>query len=347
MKIKFFLCLMSVLLVLVLAACTSPAPASTVTLKFAHHTTPTSAYAAASEWFLNEIEQRSNGQVKFERYFSASLAPSKEVLEAINSGLADAGLVSGFYSPGKTPLLAFGKSACLFKHQYEGLMAFQDMFEEVPAMMEELDAYNCLPMTTTGTSSMGLITKKQISSLADIQGLKIRTGGPQAEIVKELGGVPVNLAGPEIFEALDKGTIDGVVYNPAAILAYGVQDAGKYYYNLPFGGSLSILGINAQSWNKLPKDVQKIIKEVAKEHPAAHQQIYEIEGDGVGFEVFKEKGIAVIEPSASDLNKVLALAAQGWDKWAAEMEGQGLPGRDVVDTFMKLVEKYEPKNPDF
>ena len=293
------------------------------------------------------MEEDTANQIQFERYFSGSLAPSREVLEAINAGVADMGLVSGWYSPGKTPLLTFGKSAALFTHLYEGLMAFQDVINEVPAMRAELAAYNCIPLTTTGSSGYGIFTATPVNSLADLDGLKLRCDGPQAAALKEFGVVPVSMAGSEIFENMDQGIIDGCVYGPTAITIYGIQDAGKYYYSLPMGGSLSILGIRQQTWDKLPEDIQVIMQTAARQHPEAGQYIYEVEGDGKGYAIFEEKGIIITEPTAADVATLREMAKLHWYTWADDMEAKGLPGRQVVDTFVELVKKYEPLNPAY
>lgn len=333
----------------------SPSPAATpkptaapqvFVLKFSLHSPGASSFAKSQDWYLTEVEKRTNGRVKFERYWSESLVPARELLQAISAGAADSGGLVGEYTPAKTPLLTLGNLPALYGDIYPAAMAWHDLYKEIPAMNQELAQYNARFMSAAVSSAYVILTTKPVNTLADLKGMKLRAMGDQSVLLKELGGVPVSMTGPESTQAMERGTIEGVIMAPSALIGYGLHEKGKYLWEMPFGGNGTTMAINAGVWNKLPADIQKIMQDVALEHAKPFHQIYQVEFDGAAMKTMTDKGVKVSTPSAAHIAKVREVARQVvWDKWVKDKEDKYLPGKQVLDTFVRLNEKYIPLSP--
>ena len=132
-----------------------------------------------------------------------------------------------------------------------------------------------LPGGNTGTQMFGWFNK-EINSLDDIKGLKMRFPGFGGEVFKRAGGIPVNIPGGELYTAMQTGTIDAVEWvGPYNDLAFGFQQVAKYYYYPGWHepGSMLEFTINLDAWNSLPPHLQSIVTVAAK---AVNQDLLDV-----------------------------------------------------------------------
>ena len=123
-----------------------------------------------------------------------------------------------------------------------------------------------IPAGNTGTQMFGWFNK-EINSLEDIKGLKMRIPGIGGEVLKRAGGIPVTLPGGELFTALQTGVIDATEWvGPYNDLTFGFQQTAKYYYYPGWHepGSMLELLINKDAWDSLPRHLQVIIETASK-----------------------------------------------------------------------------------
>ena len=113
-------------------------------------------------------------------------------------------------------------------------------------------------------------TKKKPEKLADLKGLKMRTGSLYDKMMRELGMVPVTINQPETYTALEGGTVDGLAWPVFGVRSIGWTRHVKYVIDLPFYGASNVIALmNLDKWKKLPADVQKaIIDTTAKFEPS-------------------------------------------------------------------------------
>ena len=228
----------ALLLISGLVSCAkAPEPALTpevIVLRFACDTSAAAPYSLGQEWYMAEVEKRTDGRVEFERYWAQSLAPSSEQLDAVSTGIADiTALVVGYW-PGKLPLSNVATMPGLNWDLWPVLKAAHDLYE-LPEIKAEYDKLNIVVPALVGTSNYRILSKEPIQGLDDLKGKKSRVMGLQAELFKALGGVPVSMAAPEVFDALDRGTLDAVYAPPSFITAFGFHEVAKYYSNLGVG----------------------------------------------------------------------------------------------------------------
>ena len=127
------------------------------------------------------------------------------------------------------------------------------LYEKFPSIRKEFADVQPLMLWTSNPYFL-LTTKKQVKTLEDLKGMKIRvTGGPPTEQIKALGAVPTPIPMPDIYQALDKGVIDGMGAPWEAIHGFRLYEVAKYYTMVPLSAVYFSLCTNKQKWKSLPQ----------------------------------------------------------------------------------------------
>ncbi|TVQ91257.1 MAG: ABC transporter substrate-binding protein [Chromatiaceae bacterium] len=213
------------------------------------------------------IGEMSGGRIQVRVYGAQELVPAFEVFDAVASGTAELGHGAAYYWKGKSEIaqifssVPFGMTAQEMNgwlYHGGGLDLWQELYERfglIPA-----------PAGNTGVQ-MGGWFKREIRSLDDLRGLKIRVPGLGGEVLRRAGATPVNLPGGELYSALHAGAIDALEWvGPYNDLAFGLHNAAKYYYYPGWhepGTTLEAL-INQKAFAALPADLQSIVLNACK-----------------------------------------------------------------------------------
>jgi len=216
-----------------------------------------------AEYLAGLIEKLSHGRIKVKVFGANELVPALQVFDAVSSGSAQMGHGAAYYWKGKLPAASFFSSVPFGLSPQEmnawllkggGLELWQELYAP----------FNLLPMPGGNTDAqMAGWFNKEINSVEDLKGLKMRIPGLGGEVLKRAGGNPELLPGGEIFSALQMGRIDAAEFvGPYNDLAFGFYKAAKYYYYPGWhepGTTLETL-INKQAFEQLPADLQEIVK---------------------------------------------------------------------------------------
>jgi len=216
-----------------------------------------------AEYLAEQINKLSNGRMKVKVYGAGELVPALQVFDAVSSGSVEMGHGASYYWKGKLPAASFFTSVPFGLNAQEmnswllkagGLELWQELYAP----------YNLIPMPGGNTDiQMAGWFNKEINSIEDIQGLKMRIPGLGGEVLKRAGGTPELIAGGEIFSALEMGRIDAAEFvGPYNDLALGFYKAAKYYYYPGWQEPCANLEaiINKEAMEKLPAELQKIVK---------------------------------------------------------------------------------------
>ena len=217
----------------------------------------------APENLAERVEQASGGRLKIKVYAGGEIVPPLEVFDAVSRGTVEMGHTASYYHKGKLDAaqfftaIPFGMTnAELYGWLYYGggLELYQELYEP----------FNLVPFPTGNTGvQMGGWFNKEINSIDDLKGLKMRIPGLGGEVLKRAGGTPVTLPGAEVYTALQTGAIDATEWvGPYNDVAYGLQKAAKYYYYPGWqepGPGLETI-IDKDAWNALPLDLQEIVR---------------------------------------------------------------------------------------
>ncbi len=221
----------------------------------------------APERIADLVEEMSNGQMKITVYGAGEQVPAFGVFDAVSSGSHQMGHSGGYFWKGKVPAAQFF-TGVPFGLTADEINAWTNRGGGLELWREIYEPFNIYPIPAgnTGTQMFGWFNK-EINSLEDIKGLKMRIPGIGGEVLKRAGGIPVTLPGGELFTALQTGVIDATEWvGPYNDLTFGFQQTAKYYYYPGWHepGSMLELLINKDAWDSLPKHLQAIIETASK-----------------------------------------------------------------------------------
>jgi TRAP-type C4-dicarboxylate transport system substrate-binding protein len=319
-----------------------------VTLKFSVWTPSpdVNMFSNANSWLVREVEKRSKGRLKVEYYWAGSLIPAKKTVDGLKSGIADMAFVNSDYAPGKLPLCTVGSLPVISHDYYTSSMALRELMK-MPALKKELDSNNIMYLGQVTNISLGFWTKQRVRSIADLKGKKIVIDGDRARVMQALGVTPVAIISTEVYPAMDKGTVDGGTANPGYAGDYRWQEVAPYYFELMLGnvGDMFI-GINKDSWKKIPADLQKMFLDLQVEAIEAGHKLYQGNAENNLKTWVEKKIVTVSKPSAADV-ALLEKTAKDliWVNWVEKMKKRGLPGQEVLDKWIELNKKYAKMSP--
>jgi TRAP-type C4-dicarboxylate transport system substrate-binding protein len=290
------------------------------------------------------FEERTNGRVKIEIYWSETLASGKETVNALQTGIADIAYLRTFAEPGKIPLCTASELPGISNDNWSLLWGYWDLMNQ-PEISGELAKYNLKPICALLIAEQQIISKAPIRSLADLSGKKVAASGVSAEIVKGLGGTTLAMSPSEQYEGLLRGTVDAICAPVDAIQAFKFYEGGKYFTQVQIAPRMHPFVVNKDSWAKISSKDQKAITDSLSDlHKIAYDTIM-VDTAGAAIKAMQDAGVEFISLSAADEAQVQKVRAAYADKWAADLEAQGLPGNKVLNDYRTLAAKYEKNSP--
>jgi TRAP-type mannitol/chloroaromatic compound transport system substrate-binding protein len=209
------------------------------------------------------IDKASAGRLKIKVYGGGELVPPLEVFDAVAGGTAEMGHGASYYWKGKAEAASFF-TAIPFGLSPTEMNAWLYYGGGLELWRELYEPFGIVPFAAGNSGvQMGGWFNKEITSPADLKGLKMRIPGLGGEVLQRAGGTPVTLPGAEIFTALQTGAIDATEWiGPYNDLAFGIYKAAKYYYYPGWhepGSTLECI-VSKRAWDALPPDLQEIVR---------------------------------------------------------------------------------------
>lgn len=222
---------------------------------------------AMPERFSEFVRQMSGGSLEINVYASGELVQALESFDTVATGGADMYHGAEYYWTSKSPAFSFFTAVPLglTAQEFTGWIEFGGG----RALWEELSGnFGIHPLYCGNTGhQMGGWFKKEMNTLEDFKGLKMRIPGIGGDVLRELGGAPTLLPGSEIYQALQSGNIDATEWvGPWNDYALGFYREAKYYYGPGFhepGAALAV-GVNLSVWNSLSQQHQSILRRAAQ-----------------------------------------------------------------------------------
>lgn len=220
----------------------------------------------AAETFADAVAAMSDGNFKIQPFPAGEIVPMPEAADAVGSGTVEITHTASYYYWGKDPTFALG-TAVPFGMNARGINAWHyhgGGIEMLNAFYAKQNLYG-LPGGNTG-AQMGGWWRKEINSLADMQGVKMRIAGLAGKVMETLGVVPQQIPGGDIYPALERGTIDAAEWvGPYDDEKLGLNRVAPFYYYPGFweGGPTLHFLINLEAWNGLPPAYQAMVATAA------------------------------------------------------------------------------------
>lgn len=219
------------------------------------------------------ITELSNGEIQVKVYSAGELVPALEIFDAVQGGVAELGHSAAYYWQGKNITFNFF-SAIPFGMNNNEMSAWLYEGGGIQLWEELYRPFGLLPMPAgnTGIQMAGWFNK-EINSVEDFKGLKMRIPGLGGKVIGKLGGIPVNIPGGELFTAMQTGALDAAEWtSPYNDLALGLYKVAKHYYYPGWhepGTTLECI-VNIEAFEKLPKHLKAVVRAACQ---VVHDQI--------------------------------------------------------------------------
>ena len=225
------------------------------------------------ETIARTVREMSNGRLQIHVYGAGEIVPAFGVFDAVSQGVAEMGHGAAYYWTGKVPASVFFTSVP-FGFTAQEINAWIHYGGGLELWREVYAPFNLIPMAggNSGVQMAGWFNK-EINSVADLRGLKMRIPGLGGEVLSRVGGTAVTLPGGELYTSLQTGVIDATEWvGPYNDLALGLHQIAKYYYYPGWHetGSMLEIIINKDAFEALPEDLQAIVTTAAR---AANQDM--------------------------------------------------------------------------
>jgi len=312
----------------------SDTQSQTYKLKYSIFFPATHGQAQAGIAWAKEIEKRTEGRVQITIYSSGSLTPADQCYDGVVKGISDIGMSCFSYTRGRFPFMEVLDLPLGYPNGQIATRVANDIYQTFQP--KELDGVKVLYLHAHGPAL--LHSKKEVRSLEDLKGMKIRSTGLTASIVSSLGGVPVAMPQGSTYESLQKGIVDGTVGPIEALKGWKQAEVIKNTTNCAdIGYTTSMFVVmNKEKWLALPPDIQAIITEVSNEWISHHGKIWD-DLDEAGREF-----------SLSHGNKILSLTDEENLRWKKAVQpviteftkNKGADGKKALEEAYRLIKKY-------
>jgi len=308
-----------------------------ISLKYANFPPAPTFPCVQMEAWKKEVEKRTAGKVAIQTFPGSTLLNPKTMFEGVISGTADIGCLAMSYQPGRFPISEAIDQPVGFSSAKAASLALYDLIEKYnPKEFEQvkiITLFTCPPAN--------IMTIKPVKSLKDLKGLELRVGGTQADIIKNLGGIPVAMPQSDTPEALQKGTVKGHVSSMEVLKDFNYA---AYTANATIGNlwvvTFSVV-MNKDKWNSLPADVKKVIDDMRKEW-ALWTGNYVDNHVLESLKWSKEKyNLQIHEFPYAEKAEVPKLIKPLIDGYVERVTKAGLPGNQIIKDVYALKEKYE------
>jgi len=317
-----------------------------IEMKFANYTPPVVilAYWLIEPWGFR-LERLTKGQVKMKYFHGGTLGTAKDSYDIAVTGIADISWSNINYMPGRFP-----KSEVFqlpFIPGYHGKRTSLALWKMFPKYFK--DEYKDVKMLWIYCSPAAQLytAKKQVKTIDDLKGMKLSLHPTQTKALKELGATPVPLAITEIYEALQRGLIDGCFTDNIMAKGFRLYEVCNYCTVMNFYTAPCPWIMNLKTYNKLPDDVKATLDAVSGTAGIHYNGATADFGDVRDGEFLRQNGMKFYTLPESERQKAIQMVQPIYDEWIKKMESKGLPGKEILEEARKWIDEFEGIDHEF
>jgi len=311
--------------------------ANTVTLNYSIFFPATHAHTLlAAEWG-KEVEKRTNGAVKVNMFPGGTLTPPDQCYDGVVKGISDVGMSVVSYTMGRFPLTEAIDLPLGYTSGIQATRLCNAYYEKFKP--KEFDAVKMMYMHAYGPGIVHT-ANKPVKVMEDLKGIKVRCSGTSAKVVGALGATPVAMPQTEVYDALQKGVVGGVVCPIEALKGFKLTEVTKYTTE-NYGSSYSLaffVAMNKKKWDSLPKDVQETIEKINKEWIDKTGHTWD-QIDKEARELALPKGHEFISLSKEEDARWAQAVQPIMVEYVAAMKAKNLPGEEVLNFCIEWLKK--------
>ena len=300
-------------------------------LRWAYTMPSKKSYSYGWEWLGPEFEKRTNGRYRIEYYPSETLFKGSSAVDSVMSGVAQFSNVSVGQFEKRLPLTSITLLPVLdFPTSVKGRIgaskALLEMVQKFPQMQEEFKGLKLIGHHQL-THYILISKKREIYLPEHFKGLKVGGTGSKMKIISNYGGAEVSQIPPDTYMNMDRGVVDAALVSWTQIWDYKLWEVAKYYYDASFSSGSFLMVANADTWNAMSPEDQKIFSELwAKASVMAVEKSFEEGARGPKATV--ENGGIIRKPTPAE--------TPAWRKAAAP----------VIEDWIKTAKNQKAKDPE-
>lgn len=309
-----------------------------IELKIAFQYSPENIMFYTPNWFAKELEKRTNGRVKATIYPAETLGKSRDFPDMVEKDVCEMAVIAPPHNPAKNPVASIRDSIFFFAPD---ILSGTDLLYELyyrGLMHHELEGANKKLMWWQANPSNILFSKKKITKLEDLKGMKIRSfPGYAMSFFQALGATPVGMGATEVYMAMERGVVEASITASEYAVSAKWNEITKYCLYVHLCGGEHLVVMNLKGWESLPLDVRLIMERLNAEARYVHinEQFRRLDyGDEIG--MLKRAGWEVSTLSPGELERWEKILAPVKNKVIEEMKDKY---RHVqMDEVLKVVE---------
>jgi len=314
-----------------------PAVAGPIRLSYAQFAPPSTFVGVQLERWKEEVQKRTGGKVVIDAFHGGTLLDAKNMMDGVIAGTADIGSLCMAYQPGRFIVTNATSLPLGFPNARVASLTLWDLWEKYKP--EEFSEVKVLSMYTCGTSN--IMSRVPVRSLEDLKGLDLRASGGAAKILKAWGANQVGMPMSATPEALQKGVVKGLFSSLEVMKDFKFAEICKFVtvtdtVIYPFS-----VVMNMKKWNSLPKDVQKVMDDLAREHSewtGSYMDKHVIESVDWSKST---QGVEIIYLTGNEKAKWDALLDPITAEWIEETKAKGYPAEAIVKDIKLIMKKYQ------
>lgn len=304
---------------------------------------PPRAVTVCMEHLAKVAKEKSGGNFTINLRYNEQLGDAKDMLDGLKVEAFHGAFVAYSYAPAKTPLQGVMDMPFLPIGDLVLLEKVQDAFEAWKPVADELARWNAMHFMTILLPQYEFMgAGKPPLNLEDWKGMRVRALGGLGDAMTLLGAVPTSVSAPEVYTALERGTFQAASFPfTYSFTAYKLHEVSKWYtHGMQLGIVHNSLNFNTKAWNALPAEYKKILEDARAEAYKLQREAYAA-ADEKSFPLFEKRKLEVVKISPEMREKLISVAGKPvWDKWVAETEAKGLPGKEALELVLSLIKKH-------
>ncbi len=314
------------------------AKSASIKLTYSNFFPPSHIQAKLADSWCREIEKRTDGRVKIEHYPGQTLTKAKQVYDGVVEGLSDIGFCLFGYNRGRFPLMEVVDLPIGYPSGTVATKVANAVTKKFNP--KELNDVQVMYVHAHGPGLLHT-RDKAVKNLDDIKGLRIRSHGTTAKVVKALGATVATMPMPELYQALQKGVVDGALYPIEVNKGWRMAEVIKYCtLDLSIANTSTFYVVmNKGKWNALPADIRKIIAQINEEWIPKHGAAWD-SSDEEGRKYMLTKGRKFITLPDAELAKWKKIVHPVLGEYVKATKAKGLPAQEALDYAVKMLGEY-------
>jgi len=298
-----------------------------------------------TNFFIPEVDRRlaetGNYEMSWQENYGGSIVKPKGVLEGIQLGLGDIGIVTTIFHSSKLPSQGIAGSTPFIASDARAVAkAVDELAREFPAMNNEFAAQNQVYLATgVVLDTYQMFCSKPVASTADLKGAKVAAAGLNLRYLEGIEGAAGVRGGlTDFYNMLQTGLVDCIMIWPEAAKTFKIAEVGPYMLRTDFGAvNTKTVTVNQDYWNTLPDEVKEVLQAVAVEY-RDHLAGITMDRASSAEAAFIEAGGTVVEVSQEDRAAWAAAMPNIAQEWASTLNDNGEPGSEMLAAYLSKLE---------